>query len=80
MVSSSPRAFFFFLFLPVFDLFNTKITITNARIDKHITLKRDYIYKIENTDLEIWVSGVLSRILFYFEAPRCSSWTGSVYT
>ena len=35
----------------------TKITITNASID--ITLKRVYIYKIENTDLEIGVSGVL---------------------
>ena len=33
-------------------------TITNATIDKQITLKRDYIYKIENTDLEIGVSGV----------------------
>ena len=37
----------------------TKITITIASIDKQITLKRDYIYKIENTDLEIGVSGVL---------------------
>ena len=46
----------------------TKITITNASIDKQITLKRDFIYKIENTDLEIGVSGVLLRILFYFEA------------
>ena len=27
--------------------------ITNASIDKQITLKRDYIYKIENTDLDI---------------------------
>ena len=26
----------------------TKITITNASIDKQIILKRDYIYKIEN--------------------------------
>ena len=50
----------------------TKITITNASIDKQITLKCDYIYKIENTDLEIGVSGVLLRILFYFEARRCS--------
>ena len=33
----------------------TKITITNASIDKQITLKRDYIYKIEITDLEIGV-------------------------
>ena len=57
----------------------TKITITNASIDKQITLKRDYIYKIENTDLEIGVSGVLLRILFYFEAHRCSRQTGSVY-
>ena len=31
----------------------TKITITNASIDKQITLKRDYIYKIEIKDLEI---------------------------
>ena len=38
------------------------------------------MYKIENTDLEIGVSGVLSRILFYFEARRCSRQTGSVYT
>ena len=57
----------------------TKITITNASIDKQITLKRDYHYKIENTDLEIGVSGVLLRILFYFEARRCSRPTGSVY-
>ena len=46
----------------------TKITITNASIDKQITLKRDYI-----------ISGVLLRILFYFEACRCSRQTGSVY-
>ena len=44
-----------------------------------VTLKRDNIYKIENTDLEIGVSGVLLRILFYFEARRCSRQTGSVY-
>ena len=42
----------------------TKITITNVSIDKQITLKRDYIYKIENTDLEIGVSGVLLSILY----------------
>ena len=35
--------------------------------------------KIENTDLEIGVSGVLLRILFYFEARRCSRQLGSVY-
>ena len=57
----------------------TKITITNASIDKQITMKCDYIYEIENTDLEIGVSGVLLRILFYFEARRCSKQTGSVY-
>ena len=44
-----------------------------------VTLKRHYIYKIENTDLEIGVSGVLLRILFYFEARRCSRQTGSLY-
>ena len=55
----------------------TKLTITNASIDKQITLKRDYIYK--NTDLEIGVSGVLLRILLYFEARRCSRQIGSVY-
>ena len=42
-------------------------------------MKRDYIYKIENTDLEKGVSGVLLRILFYFEASRCFRQTGSVY-
>ena len=45
-----------------------------------MTLKRDYIYKIENTDLEIGISDVLLRILFYFEARRCSRQTGSVYS
>ena len=57
----------------------TNFTITNASIDKQINLKRVYIYKIENTDLEIGVSGVLLRILFYFEARKCSRQTGSVY-
>ena len=73
-------------FLPLFDSFNfiyyrctTTLTKTNASIDKQITLKRVYIYKIENTDLEIGVSGVLLRILFYFEARRCSRQTGSLY-
>ena len=56
-----------------------KITITNASIDKHITFKRDYITKFENTDLEIGVSGVLLGILFYFEARRYSRQTGSSY-
>ena len=36
----------------------TKKSITDVSIDKQITLKRDYIYKIANTDLEIGVSGV----------------------
>ena len=57
----------------------TKIEITNTSIDKQITLKRVYIYKIENMDLEIEVSGGLLRILFFFEAHRCSRQTGSVY-
>ena len=57
----------------------TKITITNASIDKQITLKRDYIYKIENTDLKIGVSGILLCKLLYFEARRCPRQTGSVY-
>ena len=57
----------------------TKITITNASIDKQITFKRDCIYKIENTDLEIRGPGVLLCKLFYFEARRCSRQTGSVY-
>ena len=42
-------------------------------------MKRDYIYKIKNTDLEIGVSAVVLRILFYFEARRCSRQTGRVY-
>ena len=57
----------------------TKITITKASINKQKTLKLDYIYKIENMDLEIGVSGVLLRILFYFEARRWSRQTGSLY-
>ena len=35
--------------------------ITHGSIDKQKALKRDYIYKIENTDLENEVSGVLLR-------------------
>ena len=38
-------------------------------MDKQITLKRVYIYKIENTDLEIGVSGVLLRILKHVDVP-----------
>ena len=45
----------------------TKLTITNASIDKQISLKRVYIYTIENMDLEIGVSGRLLRILFYLK-------------
>ena len=45
----------------------TKIKITNTSIDKQITLKRVYIYKIKNMDLEIEVSGGLLRILFYLK-------------
>ena len=57
----------------------SKITITNASIEKQITFKRDCIYKNENTDLEIGVSGALLRILLYFEARGCSRQPGSVY-
>ena len=42
-------------------------------------MKRDYIYKIKNTDLEIGVSRVVLRILFYSEARRCTRQTGNVY-
>ena len=48
-------------------------------IDIQKALKRDYIINIENSDLEIGISGVLLRILLYFEAPRCSRQTGSFY-
>ena len=37
----------------VLDEDTTKMTITDASIDTQITLKRVFIYKIENTDLEI---------------------------
>ena len=53
--------------------------ITNARIDKLKTLKRDFIYNIENTYLEIGVPGVLLRILYYLDARRCSRQIGSFY-
>ena len=44
----------------------TKITITNVSIDKQITLKRDYVYKIENTDLENrgFIRFIMYTILF----------------
>ena len=48
------------------------LTITNAGIDKQKTLKRDYIDNIENTDLEIGVSGVFYvnyNILNHVDAP-----------
>ena len=35
--------------------------------------------KLKKTHLETGISGVLLRILFYFEARRCSRQTGSVY-
>ena len=35
--------------------------------------------KLKNTGLEIGVSGVVLRILFYFEARICSRQTGPVY-
>ena len=39
----------------------------------------DYFTICQNTYLEIGDSGVLLRILVYFEARRCSRQTGSVY-
>ena len=48
-------------------------------IDKQKSLKLDYIYNIENMDLGIEVSGVLLRLLEYFDARRCSRQTGSFY-
>ena len=57
----------------------SKITLMNASIDEQKALKRDHIYNIENTDLEIGVSAVLLRILQY-GARRCSRQTGSFYT
>ena len=50
----------------------TKITIIIASIDKQITLKLVYFYKIENKNLEIGVSGVLFvnySILKHVDAP-----------
>ena len=41
--------------------------------------RENIVHKIENTDLEIGVSGVLLRMLFYSEALRCSRQNGSVY-
>ena len=62
----------------------TKITITNASIDKQITLKRDYNYKNENTDLEIGVSGfyyVYYSILKHVDVPdrlaQCMRYTST---
>ena len=37
-------------------------------------MKRDYIYKIKNADLEIGVSGVVLRILLYFEKMFQTDW------
>ena len=37
--------------------------LTNVSIDKQKALTRDYINNIENTELEIGVSGVLLQIL-----------------
>ena len=35
-------------------------------IDKQKTLRRDYIYNIENTDIEIGISGVYLHLLLYY--------------
>ena len=46
-------------------------------IDKQKALRRDFIYNLENTDLEIGVLGVYLHLLSYFDTHRCSSPTGS---
>ena len=47
--------------------------------DKQKALMRDCIYNIENTDLEIEVSGIYLHLLKYFDTHRCSSPTVSFY-
>ena len=39
-------------------------------IDKQNTLRHDCIYNIENSDLEIGVSGVYLHLLYYFDTHR----------
>ena len=56
----------------------TKITITNASIDKQITLKRDYIYKIEIKDLEIGFQRFITYTILFW-STKCSRQTGSGY-
>ena len=57
----------------VLDKDPTKITIRNASIDTQITLKRVFIYKIENTDLEI--GGSSYSILKHADVPdRLVQW------
>ena len=52
----------------------TKITITNASIDKQITLKRDYIYKIENRYFRRFITYTIP-----FWSTYMFSQTGLVY-
>ena len=40
-------------------------------IDKQKALRRDCIYNIENTDLEIGVSGIYIHLLSYLNTHRC---------
>ena len=46
-------------------------------IDKEKALRHDSIYNIENTAIEIGVSGVYLYLLQYFDTHRCSSPTSS---
>ena len=62
-----------------------KITITNAGIDKQITLKRDYIYKIENTDLEIGFQvfyyvyySILKHVDVTDRLPQCMRYASTI--
>ena len=49
-------------------------------INKQKTLRRDCIYNIENTVLEIGVSGVYYYLLLHFETYVCCRPAGPFYT
>ena len=59
---------------------------TNASIDKQITLKRDYIYKIENTDLEIGFQAfyyvyysILKHVDVTDRLPQCMRYASTIW-
>ena len=64
----------------------TKITITNASIDKQTISKRDYIYKIENTDLEIGFQAfyyvyysILKHVDVTDRLPQCMRYASTIW-